>query len=142
MSDHGRVPRRTVITGALAMAATTATARTGAAGLAVLAPPPNRANPTLATGELADWQALVGALFAARTEIGPVSLRLAAVRPFSAEGRRPAALPRQRAFEAVFTPLGGKRPMGNTVYAVSGPRGGSMPIYFGPNAGTLTAVFN
>lgn len=88
------------------------------------------------------WAAQVGSIFTVRGEDGPVALRLVAVRPIDAAGPRPASLPRDRAFAAVFEGARGALPAGNRTYPASHPAQGTMSLHFGTGGRQLVAIFN
>jgi hypothetical protein len=142
--ENTPVARRALITGAAAAAGAAAFAAPArAARFAGLVGRTDAAQPSrrLATGSIGDWQAAVGTIFTARTEVGVIGLRLASVSLLAATGARPGHLARDHGFIARFEPVGAV-PAGNRSYRLASADHPPMHVFFGGKADGLTAVFN
>ncbi|MFL6858005.1 MAG: DUF6916 family protein [Allosphingosinicella sp.] len=134
-----RKTRRAVVAGLMAAIGTAAA---GAPPLGLAARPWG----PLRHAGIDEWRRLVGTRFVAEGEQGRCALRLVAVRPLAAQGRRPAACARSHAFEAVFETAAS--PAGNRVYRLAHAEHGALDLFVGPagpaGAGKrrLNAVFN
>ena len=95
----------------------------------------------LATAEMEDWMAAVGAEF----DIGYTRIRLAGIRALADGGERPAGL-RRRGFIAVFNLPQGEAMPGNLVYRIANPTYGAFDIFLAEPADNrlnqMIAVFN
>lgn len=99
---------------------------------------------SLASAGYDEWMDQVGAVFSIG---GGTSMRLAGVEPFSAGGTRPIALPRDRAFMAVFDLLNGATMAGDLIYTANHPQYGPFQIFLAASSdprspSRMIAVFN
>lgn len=98
---------------------------------------------SLADGSYEEWLAQVGSVFALG---GGLSMRLAGISALNSGGDRPGAL-RQRAFAAMFDPVGAATLPGDLIYTANHPQYGPLAIFLSaaPSRGAparMLAVFN